>query len=68
MTKWLWRGALALVLLGLFGFVVAASGIMPIKASSGHWPITAALLDFPNSNRCVLIRSASSRRASTIRA
>jgi len=46
MSKWLWRGAFALAVLGLFGFVVAASGIMPIKASSGHWPITAALLDF----------------------
>ena len=28
------------------GFLVAASGIMPIKASSGHWPITAWFLSF----------------------
>ena len=28
------------------GFLVATSGIVPIKASSGHWPITAWLLEF----------------------
>ena len=26
--------------------LVVVSGVMPIKASSGHWPITARLLDF----------------------
>ena len=46
MKRWLWRGALAIALLGILGFVVAASGVVPIKASSGHWAITAALLDF----------------------
>jgi cytochrome c553 len=37
-------------LLGSFaavgGFLLAASGIIPIKASSGHWPITAWLLKY----------------------
>ena len=46
MKPWLWRGALVLALLGMIGFLVAASGIMPIKASSGHWVITAWLLEF----------------------
>lgn len=31
---------------GLGGFAVAASGVIPIKASSGHWPITAWFLNF----------------------
>jgi cytochrome c553 len=34
------------VLAAVGGFLVAASGLMPIKASSGHWPITAWFLDF----------------------
>ena len=46
MKPWLWRGALVLALLGMIGFLIAASGIMPIKASSGHWAITAWLLNF----------------------
>jgi len=28
------------------GFLMVAAGLVPIKASSGHWPITAALLNF----------------------
>lgn len=28
------------------GFLVATSGVIPIKASSGHWPITAWFLKF----------------------
>lgn len=45
---WLWlrRGALLGILLALGGFAVAASGIIPIKASSGHWAITAWFLNF----------------------
>ena len=47
--RWLLWGlgatALALVL-GFGGFLVAASGIVPIKASSGHWPITEWFLQF----------------------
>jgi cytochrome c553 len=46
MKRWLFRGALAALVLGVGGFLVAASGIIPIKASSGHWPITAWLLHF----------------------
>lgn len=38
--------AVFFVLLGIGGFLVATSGIIPIKASSGHWAITAWLLDF----------------------
>jgi cytochrome c553 len=33
-------------LLAVLGFVLSASGIIPIKASSGHWSITAWILDF----------------------
>ena len=46
MKTWLWRGALVLTLLGMLGGLVMLSGIVPIKASSGHWAITAWLLDF----------------------
>lgn len=35
-----------LVALGLAGFLVAASGIIPIRASSGHWAITQWFLRF----------------------
>ncbi len=39
--------ALALAVGGIFGgLFVMISGIVPVKASSGHWAITAALLDF----------------------
>jgi cytochrome c553/cytochrome c5 len=41
-----WVLVLLVVIAALGGFVVAASGIIPIKASSGHWPITAWLLNF----------------------
>jgi cytochrome c553 len=34
------------VFLAVGGFVVAASGLVPIKASSGHWAITAWFLQF----------------------
>lgn len=33
-------------ILGVLGFLVAASGIIPIRASSGHWPITRWFLEF----------------------
>src|SRR5690606_25217129 len=32
--------------LALLGFVVSASGVVPIKASSGHWAITEWFLHF----------------------
>ncbi len=46
MKRWLLRVAVLLLLVGGGGFLVAASGVVPIKASSGHWPITAWLLEF----------------------
>lgn len=42
----LWQAAGLIVLLAVGGFAVAASGIIPIKASSGHWAITAWFLNF----------------------
>ena len=44
--RWIFRSIAILLVVGLGGFLFAASGIMPIKASSGHWPITAWLLNF----------------------
>jgi len=45
--KRLMIAALVLLLIGgVGGLFVMISGIVPIKASSGHWPITAALLQF----------------------
>jgi cytochrome c553 len=32
--------------IGIAAAVVVVSGVMPIRASSGHWPITERLLDF----------------------
>jgi cytochrome c553 len=46
---WLLRGAklgAVAAFLGLAGLLVMVSGVVPIKASSGHWRITASLLDF----------------------
>jgi cytochrome c553/cytochrome c5 len=42
----LFKVAALLAVLGAAGFLVAASGIVPIKASSGHWAITAWFLHF----------------------
>jgi cytochrome c553 len=42
---WLTLGALATAA-AIGGVIVVASGVVPIKASSGHWRITAAILDF----------------------
>lgn len=45
--KYLAIASLALLVAGAFGgWFVMISGVVPIKASSGHWSITAALLDF----------------------
>lgn len=38
--------AAVLVAMGALGFLVAVSGLVPIKASSGHWLITAWFLKF----------------------
>jgi cytochrome c553 len=46
MKRWVFRIAAFLAVATLGGFLFAASGIMPIKASSGHWAITAWLLNF----------------------
>lgn len=35
-----------IVVLAIGGAIVVASGIVPVKASSGHWPITHWVLDF----------------------
>lgn len=43
---WAFRIATWLVLAALGGFLVVAAGIVPIKASSGHWAITAWFLNF----------------------
>jgi cytochrome c553/cytochrome c5 len=42
---WLTTGAMAAVAL-VFAALAVTSGVVPIKASSGHWRITAAFLDF----------------------
>jgi cytochrome c553 len=42
----LFKIAALLAALAVAGFLVAASGIVPIKASSGHWAITAWFLHF----------------------
>jgi cytochrome c553/cytochrome c5 len=42
---WLTAGAMAGVV-GVGAALVVVSGVMPIKASSGHWPLTARFLDF----------------------
>ncbi|MDQ3585299.1 MAG: c-type cytochrome [Acidobacteriota bacterium] len=48
--RWLWtlakHFALFLVVMAIGGFLVAASGVIPIKASSGHWAITRWFLQF----------------------
>jgi cytochrome c553 len=40
------RVAVLFAVLGVLGFLGAASGLIPIKASSGHWAITRWFLDF----------------------
>lgn len=46
MKDWLIKTAVILAVLGLAGFLAVVSGIVPIKASSGHWAITAWFLNF----------------------
>jgi cytochrome c553 len=43
---WLRHAAVVLAALAVVGGLVAASGIVPIKASAGHWPITRWFLSF----------------------
>lgn len=44
--RWLLRFALLALVLGVGGFLGAASGIIPIKASAGHWAVTQWFLQF----------------------
>ncbi|MGH8520607.1 MAG: c-type cytochrome [Gammaproteobacteria bacterium] len=46
MKHWPRRTAVMLGGLAIGGFLIAASGIVPIKASSGHWAITDWFLHF----------------------
>lgn len=46
MKRWLLQIASLGAIAGVGGFLVAALGLVPIKASSGHWPITAWFLHF----------------------
>jgi len=47
--RWMLRFTGMFVVLGLGGFILAASGIVSIKASSGHWAITRWFLQFSKS-------------------
>ena len=44
--RWLFRAFVLLTLAAIGGAVVVVSGIVPIKASGGHWSITEAFLQF----------------------
>lgn len=46
MRAWIVRGAVAVLVLAILGFLVAASGVVPIRASDGHWEVTEQLLRF----------------------
>ncbi len=41
-----YQATVLLLVLAVGAFVVTTSGIVPIKASSGHWPITAWFLNY----------------------
>ena len=60
LKRWLWTTAkyfaLFVFVMALAGFLLASSGIIPIKASSGHWPITRWFLQF-SKQRSVAIYS-----------
>jgi cytochrome c553 len=45
MRRWLIAGAAVLAALAVGGFLVAMTGIVPIKASAGHWAITEWVLE-----------------------
>jgi cytochrome c553 len=49
MKHWLLTAVGLFAVLGVGAFLVVVSGIVPIKASSGHWPITAWVLQFAKS-------------------
>lgn len=45
-AKWALQAGVILFVLALLGALGAVSGVVPIKASSGHWPVTAEFLQF----------------------
>ena len=51
-----WTIAAFLAVVGLGGALMVVGGLAPIKASSGHWPITAAFLNF-TMRRSVIVHS-----------
>jgi cytochrome c553 len=50
------RSVALLGLFGILGFLVSVSGIIPMKASSGHWAITRWILQF-SKNRSIDMHS-----------
>jgi cytochrome c553 len=46
LLRWLVRLTLLLMVLAIAGGLAMVSGVVPIKASSRHWQVTAWLLDF----------------------
>jgi cytochrome c553 len=44
--RWLWRAVVLGGIAAAIGALVVVSGVVPIKASSGHWSITEAFLQF----------------------
>ena len=46
LKRWLLQIASLVVGISSIGFLVVVLGLVPIKASSGHWPITAWILSF----------------------
>ena len=44
--RWAFRAFVVVSVLGAGGILVMILGLVPIKASSGHWAITAWILDF----------------------
>jgi cytochrome c553 len=44
--RWGFRAAVVLGAMGTLGAIVVLSGVVPIKASSGHWTITKRFLEF----------------------
>jgi cytochrome c553 len=44
--RWLLQFGLFLLVLGMGGLLIAVSGIVPLRASSGHWAITRWFLQF----------------------
>lgn len=52
----IWDLIVLLAVAGILGLIVMVSGVVPIKASSDHWPITRWVLDF-SSGRSISFHS-----------